>query len=261
MPYDVRYCAYIDILGFSELIDKLDRGEAPYEYLKDLLTKVHNPPETLAGSSHDADFHAQSISDAVALSAADNIRGLGAIFHSINQLAIALLQQGFFIRGAIVKDKLHHHDQMIFGRALVRAYRLESAIARYPRVMVTREVVADIRERADESSVQRMLRRADDGPMFLHILREVELNALPFVLGSAASSIDDPRFGGRLEAFAEIAKQIQLRFDEATDNPAHFDKVKWFADYWNDTIELWGVRGFERIRGAGVDRKPAVWGA
>ncbi|HZL41329.1 MAG TPA: hypothetical protein VFC45_13750 [Pseudolabrys sp.] len=260
MPYDTRYCAYVDILGFGELIDKLDRGETPYDFLKDLLTKVHNPPETIAGSSEDADFRAQSISDAVALSAADNIRGLGALFHSVNQLAVTLLQQGFFIRGAIVKDKLHHDDKMIFGRALVRAYRLESTVARYPRVMVTREVVDDIRDRADEQSIQRMLRRADDGPMFLHVLREIEIKALPFVLGSAGVKIDDTRFSGRLLQFCDIPKQLQRRFDEATDNPAHFDKVKWVANYWNDTLELWGVEGFEQIKGPGVDRKAAVWG-
>jgi hypothetical protein len=260
VPYDARYCAYIDILGFGELIDKLDRGETPYDFLKDLLAQVQHPPETIAGSSKDADFRAQSISDAVALSAADNMQGLGAIFHSVNQLAVNFLQQGFFIRGAIVKDKLHHDDKMIFGRALVRAYRLESTISRYPRVMVTREVVDDIRRRAGKGSIESMLRRADDGPMFLHVLREIEIKALPFILGSAVVKVDDPRFIGRLIPFCDIAKRIQHRFDEATENPAHFDKVKWFANYWNSTVKLWGVEGFERIHGPGVDPEPAVWG-
>jgi len=27
---------------------------------------------------------------------------------------------------------------------------------------------------------------------------------------------------------------IELRLDEAMDNPRHFEKVLWFARYWND---------------------------
>ncbi len=126
--------------------------------------------------------------------------------------------------------------------------------------MVTREVVDDIRARADEQSIESMIRRADDGPMFLHVLREIEIKALPFVLGGAVVKIDDLRFSGRLLPFSDIAKQVQRRFDEATDNPAHFDKVKWAANCWNETVELWGIEGFEKVKGPGVDRKAAVWG-
>jgi hypothetical protein len=259
LPYDTRYCAYIDILGFRELVDKLDRGETPYNFLKDLLREVHNPPTTSAGSSLDADFRAQSISDAVALSAADNLRGLGAIFHSVNQLAVSLLQQGFFIRGAIVKDKLHHDSKMIFGRALVRAYQLESTVARYPRVMVTREIANDIRNKAGEASVGQMLRRSEDGPMFLHVLREIEVRALPHRLGSEVKKLDDPRLSGMLVQFGKIGEQIQRRFDEAVDNPAHFEKVKWFANYWNATTDGWRVDGLPSVRGPGLDPR-TMWG-
>ena len=44
--YGQRYCAFIDILGFSALIEKLDVGSTPLDALRDLLSKVHNPPPT-----------------------------------------------------------------------------------------------------------------------------------------------------------------------------------------------------------------------
>src|SRR5262245_26569023 len=112
--YEQRYCAFIDILGFSELIQTLDTGAVALEHLRVLLSKVHNPPATNAASMPDAEFRAQSISDAVALSGATNARGLGAIIHSINRLAIDLLMEGFFIRGAIVRDSLFHDDKTVF---------------------------------------------------------------------------------------------------------------------------------------------------
>jgi hypothetical protein len=99
--YETRYCAFVDILGFGELIEKLDSGATPLQALRDLLAMVHNPPPTNAAASPRADFRSQSISDAVALSAAATPSGFGSIIHSINQLAVELLAQGFFIGGAL----------------------------------------------------------------------------------------------------------------------------------------------------------------
>jgi hypothetical protein len=171
--------------------------------------------------------------------------------------------QGFFIRGALVKDRLYHDEKMVFGNALVRAYRLETTVVRYPRVMVTREVMDDIRG-VDEKTSKQLLRRSDDGPMYVHVLRAIEIAALPSVLGKKEMRrlrIDNPKFAGKLTQYACIADQLQRRFDEATDNPNHFEKVKWVANYWNETISEWEIEGFKRVTGPGVDRKPAYWGA
>ena len=260
--YEERYCAFIDILGFGELIGKLQSGGTPLHILRELLSKIHNSPPTNAGALARSDFRAQSISDAVALSAASNAAGLGAIIHSVNQLAVDLLTQGVFIRGALVKDRLYHDDKMVFGNALVRAYRLESTVVRYPRVMVTREVAEDVRG-IDEKTFNQLLRRSDDGPMFVHVLRAIEFAALPAALGTKETRrlrIDNAKFAGKLSQYACIVGQLQRRFDEATDNPNHFEKVKWFANNWNETISEWEIEGFKRVTGPGLEPKPAAWG-
>jgi hypothetical protein len=259
--YERRYCAFVDILGFKELIDKLDDGAIPLLSLRDLLSKVHNPPPTNAAALPTSDFRAQSISDAVALSAAPNPAGLGAIIHTVNQLAVELLKQGFFIRGAIVKDLLYHDDKTVFGRALLHAYALENSIVRYPRVMATREVVDDVRS-IDEKTYKQLFRRSEDGPVFVHLLRAIEIAALPIELGTQSAlhlRIDDAKFNGKLLPYAGIAGRLQRRFDEATDNPSHFEKVKWFGNYWNETIAGWSIAGLERVTGPGLD-KSAAWG-
>jgi hypothetical protein len=251
--YEDRYCAYVDILGFRDLVARLDKDDTQLLALQELLAKVHNPPETVVSSQPEADFRVQSISDAVALSAATNAEGLGAIIHSISRLAVDLLKQGFFIRGALVKNKLCHDDKMVFGKALVRAYELESTIVLHPRVMVTREVVEDLRGiRAADVDV--LLRQSDDGPMYIHVLRAIELEMLPLNIprDTRGRQISHPWFKGRLEPFVDIANQIQRRFDEATDNPRHFQKVQWFACYWNETVSNWGIAGFSRVKGPGT---------
>jgi hypothetical protein len=76
--YKPRYCAFIDILGFSDLINRLGAGETPFLFLKELLTKIHNPPKLEPGALSYAisDFQVQSISDAVAISTTPTAYGL-----------------------------------------------------------------------------------------------------------------------------------------------------------------------------------------
>jgi len=225
-----------------------------------LLEKIHAPPRTPGARSIKADFKAQSISDAVAVSAAPTLAGLAAIFHSLSILTVDLLCEGFFVRAGIAKGTLFHDSRMVFGEALLQAYRLESQIAVYPRIMVARDVAADLKVMS--SRVYRnWLRQSSDGPFFVNCLRVVELEVRK--LQYQSSSLDSAvhaKDSRRLSLYAKIAAQIQSQIEEAADAPDHFAKVRWFAEYWNEALSQWNVRGLERIRGVGLDPKPAVWG-
>lgn len=118
MSYQTRYCAFVDILGFTAAIRDLDRGSMGYEELRTILRAVHEPPPEVFALTKDHDLRAQSISDAVCLSTACNAGGLSLLFFSLEMLTLDLLRRGFFIRGGVVKGKLYHDHQMVFGEAL-----------------------------------------------------------------------------------------------------------------------------------------------
>jgi hypothetical protein len=66
--------------------------------------------------------------------------------------------------------------------------------------MVTGEVVEDLRQ-VRASDVDVLLRRADDGPMFIHVLRAIEMAALPYNIRDPEIpeiTTDDARLGGKL---------------------------------------------------------------
>ena len=246
-PYHERYCAFVDILGFSSLVDRLGRDQSTFDMMKGLLTQVHNPDKGSTKSWY-TEFRAQSISDAVAISTLKTSVGLIQLCNATERLSLELLAQGFFVRGAIVKGMLYHDEKMVFGEALVKAYHFESQIVRYPRIMLTRDVISDLEgyfERNElGSEVRKRFRQADDGPWHVHILRNLEL------LGENPGLISNPKH--RDGAFyAQCQSQIQRRLQEATDNPAHFEKVKWFAAYWN-TINLPLSGGINQIVGPGL---------
>ena len=200
--YQQRYCAFVDILGFRQLIADLRKKPEGVNALRLALATIYYPSpkgaEVFTDDDLASDFRAQSISDAVAISALPTSKGLQQVFLSLKALSMHLLSHGHFIRGAIVKGRLHHDDKMVFGEALVQAYDLETKVVQYPRIMILSDVAAD----AKKYWLTAFLKQADDGPYFLHVLRDIhdEIVAFPPVLH---------------ETYYDLKKIIERKFAES----------------------------------------------
>ena len=57
--------------------------------------------------------------------------------------------------------------------------------------------------------------------------------------------------GHQLAYYAKMRDMIQRRFDESVDTPRHFEKVQWFANYWNISIHEERA-GLTFIKGPGL---------
>jgi hypothetical protein len=245
-PYVVRYCAYIDILGFRELVRQIGEDELKLGEVANILSRVHQPRLANAFNPNAVQYRTQSISDAVAISVAPTVEGLHELFSSLHDLTMELLTEGYLLRGAIVKGRLYHDDKMVFGDALVKAYELEMQIVRFPRVMITREVALDLNvDNALAQTCQTFMRQADDGPVHLHPMRRMllEFNNAPM----KPDDVEDDRFG----EYHRIKQMLERRLYTAMDNPRHFEKVQWFARYWNKHLPD-GAASF-RVKGPGLD--------
>jgi hypothetical protein len=248
--YQERYCAFVDILGFRQLIERLNDDVGQFDALRNLLMRVHGTHSGTLADKKASDFRAQSISDAVAISTAPTQEGLADVFEALQLLSVDLLVAGYFVRGAVVRASLYHDDRMVFGNALVRAYSFESEVARYPRIIVAREVREDIiRFSAKPNNVISRpkidcLRQSSDGPMYLNVLEPVvslfKKKEHPYEKLSAAEE-------ARYRSYLSIRDRIQERYEESMDTPRHFEKVRWFARYWNEEIPQ---KLFLRIRDA-----------
>ena len=171
--YQERYCAFLDIMGFGDLINE----DASPIRLHSLLKKIHEPQSWSPDSIRLSNFRAQSISDAVALSTDATQNGLTHLFLTVEVLALDLLSTGYFIRGAIVKGDLYHDDKMVFGPALVHAYNLERAVVDYPRIMLPYNLFKDA-QAIWGMQYKEYMRQANDGPFFIHVLRRLDARAM-----------------------------------------------------------------------------------
>jgi hypothetical protein len=225
--YETRYCAFLDILGFSDLIGNIGKDGFSFEVVRDLLRKIHQPSKfDTAGT---ADFRATTISDAIALSSSFSANGLAVLVDTICRLVLGALEEGYFMRGGLCRGLLYHDDEMAFGEAFIKAYRLESSVARYPRIMVTKQVYDEAITSNVGGYLGSHLAQSEDGPYFVDVLENIRTELKVIDAGSAPPIIIEQR----LATFAKMRDQIARRLAEAADNPNHFEKALWFAAYWN----------------------------
>jgi hypothetical protein len=181
------------------------------------------------------------------MSAVGTSEGLDAMLYALEALTLDLLTEGYFARGALIKGQLHHDDKMLFGPALVEAYRLETEVVSYPRIMVSSDVLRTLKGWKGKD-YKPFLRFADDGPCYLHVLRRLE----------EIRTTENPD-AKIVERFTQIQRMVQKRFRQSIDEPRHFRKVQWFARYWNKVVPPGGIHGIFRVKGAGAELEPPEW--
>jgi hypothetical protein len=242
--YEERYCAYVDILAFRGLIAGLGDGSVGLDAIRKLLSQIHEHNPQFIGLG-DNDFQAQSISDAVALSTRLTASGLSILFDTLCRLSLALLYEGYFTRGAVCRGRLYHDPKMVFGDALVKAYTLESEVARYPRIMLAKDVVTDALGSNLRTYFADHIKQAEDGPFFLHFLQDLQTQC------ALANEAQLTSRAAVVMRFKLARDMIQNRFDDSVDNPQHFAKVQWLANYWNTSFKD-EPEGFSLVTGPGL---------
>jgi hypothetical protein len=58
----------------------------------------------------------------------------------LQSIAASALRIGFLIRGGATIGKLYHNSGVVFGEAMVEAYRIESGVSIYPRVVLSQRI-------------------------------------------------------------------------------------------------------------------------
>jgi hypothetical protein len=231
MPYASRYAAFVDILGFREIINKSSNNAKLVDELAIVLKSMEDRNAALEQVLGE-DFRAQNFSDSIIMSEAVSAQGLSHLLYQVQELALRLLQKGLLIRGGICKGDLYHEGSVIFGPAFIEAYRLERNAANFPRVIIGADVYSDVIQYGNDDDRWKHdfdsdLRFSDDGPVYVHVLKRfAKLNR------QEPASLDAEEV-----VQAQISESaLQSLISTSMHEPQHFEKVKWFAVYWNGTV-------------------------
>jgi len=264
--YEEQFTAFIDFLGFSEVSTSTDdttrlrllnlllslsalRGEFDLQStVEESGKKSQIKPAISTFSDHIViSFPLEPVFKE--MNSNEHVAGF-VIMMQFNRLltsiAAAALRIGFLIRGGATIGNLYHSRGVVFGDAMVEAFKIESRTSVYPRVVLS----SYITRRPAWIEKQMDLMKGEDGLYQFDYYK-------PLVLGAAMPGQD---YGANVRAwFTDVVEIVakNLRELESSGKLNELAKWTWFAREFR--------RGLERmnpglLKSLGVSLDTISWG-
>ncbi|MFM2018777.1 MAG: hypothetical protein RL007_2433 [Bacteroidota bacterium] len=193
--YENRIVAFVDILGFKEIIKKSERNlkklQLLYQTLEFLKKRENSYKWNLqlieieedAQKKGVSNFDIQSLttctcfSDSIVVSVKctdNNINEItSTLIANLSYIGAQLMTEGILLRGGITVGKLIHLDNgIIMGQGLIDAYQLESNSAKYPRILISEKLIKSLNYPIDTKKnrypYHQYLQRFEDGCVGFH---------------------------------------------------------------------------------------------
>ncbi len=159
--YQNKLVAFIDILGFSNLVSNSDNDPSKaslilstLKELEDYIQKensINEITETF-NNHHKSKIKYTQFSDSIVLSAdiifnkvgyeeigfieIPDYNSLLILCRNIAFLQARLINKGVLIRGGLTWGQIYHENNICFGPAFIRAHKLECSLAKNPRIII-----------------------------------------------------------------------------------------------------------------------------
>jgi len=242
--YENRIVAFIDLLGFKEII--MDTVVGKNMDNTENIGKVH---ELLLAMRRSLDIdegynefikskQVTQFSDSVVISFLhDEESAVFWTLFEIQCLIVEIVSKGFLCRGGLTSGKLIHTNKLLFGPAFIDAYLMESKKAIFPRIIVDPEVIETaINYRHEDhtpehirESIMDMLTKDFDDFYYIDYF-EKALECLN------DTSCDTP-------TYMDNIKQIIKRNIKNKD-PKIRKKYRWVREKYNETIKPYRKKAF-----------------
>lgn len=198
---DPHYVAFIDILGFSQMVESDCRNPSQkFEHLqklkqifKDLIPTAHSEVKFV------------QFSDSIVLSAIYDAKELTNFLDICRELQSALFLQGILCRGGIALGQHYMEDNFLFSEGLISAYQIESQTARVPRIVVSKDLIELVQYTHPDTKFHYLLTE-NDGETFVDYV-------------------------GTLPAPKVQELLLKLQRANASASTSVKDKINWLWDY------------------------------
>ena len=225
--------AYVDIVGYKQLVEKAYKKGKAEEFLKKLHHALKESHEHV-DPRHANVFHNVRKPDFSAFSAfTDNIvigyptqffgeEELGQAFRELSRFQMRLAINGFFLRGGISMGDLYMDDMVVYGPALFEAIEAEHSLARDPRIVLSISARRMVDEHLNYYAVQAHaqhvmdLRKDADKQYYVDYLNAVD---------SGYFSQNDLK---------EHKTQLECKLKDHKAEPPTWRKYMWVAQYHNE---------------------------
>ncbi|MBO0589259.1 hypothetical protein I2484_18360, partial [Sporosarcina sp. E16_8] len=142
--YENRLVAFIDILGFSALVQKSESDTLYAEKLYKALDNVQEAVKQneIKQSTENSALEMAQFSDSLVVSLPyTNSASFFSFVMKLNLIQKTLADEGILIRGGVSAGKLYHKGSISYGPAFIRAYNIENGLADYPRIVIDPQII------------------------------------------------------------------------------------------------------------------------
>ena len=237
------FVAFIDILGFSEMINSDNGTGNNLKVIKNAIeeaTKILEDRKQMPNHPYAywyEEFQVKSFSDCFCLSIPlqfnngdkDYKQNFISFYLWIEVFCNTLLKNGFLCRGGITQGWHYVDDKIIFSKALVEAYLLESKKATHPLILIHQDLINNLIEKGfkGERYYDYMFVHDTSGKSFLHPFNYSIVDALFF--GSFNNDFEKI-IEGRNELVEFFQPIIKRNIENLRGNSA-VDKWHWIKEF------------------------------
>lgn len=222
------FCVFLDILGFRDEIQEA-RKNGTEEELFNRLYSAMKKGETEAKDNEALLWEYKVFTDNVILGYPFDSAGMdkgenafGFLISSIMYYQMAMIEEGFFVRGGWSVGPLFVGDEMVFGSALLDAYDLENSKAVSPKIVLAPNVVALVKGHLNFYADKK------DAPQYEELLMDVDGQYFVNYL-----SVLDYGEGIDWDGIKLHKDVIEKRLKENQAEPKKWHKYLWAAHYHN----------------------------
>lgn len=248
MKYENRLVAFIDILGFKEIVkesesepEKIELLYSVLNYLKDWeiadnwnlrLVEIEEDAQKKGVQNFDirGKTNSTSFSDSIVVSVKvdNNINEMAStLIVNLAYIGAILIEKGILFRGGLtVGNVIHNENGTVFGQGLIDAYKLESINAKYPRIILSSKLLNQLNYPLEAKRYRypyhHYIERFVDGCAGFHqlIYFQVMENWTEMTVEKLIASLD------------KVRKVIVKGLDVSFEKPGVFAKYNWLKEQY-----------------------------
>jgi len=252
IKYERRIVAFIDILGFKEIVKQSEHDITKIELLYSVLNflkgwetsnnwdlkfvEIEEDAQKKGVTKFDirGKTNTTSFSDSIVVSVKvdDNINEMtSTLVANLAYIGAILIEKGILFRGGLTIGNIIHNDNgTVFGQALIDAYQLETKSAKYPRIVLSdkliRELNYPIETKRNRYPYHQYIHRFADGCVGFHQM----------IYYQVIESWIEMTFEKMILSLANVRKTIIDGLDNSFENPDVFEIYRWLKEQYNNLI-------------------------
>ncbi|MCW7483236.1 hypothetical protein [Leptospira kanakyensis] len=220
-----HYVAFIDILGYSNLVENYFKESKKESLLKkiEIIIDEAYKLDNLMLKKLNSDI--LFVSDSLIITIKEDrkdLHELDMLFAFLSYFQAKCLYEGIYVRGAVSKgdhySKKNANYQILISKALIKSVAIEKNQAIYPRIIVDNILIREITNKKNKSN-------------FVFINTENTDHFIDVFLGIVTWHHYYGKRESLVEILTKITNDILLKIEENITNNKVLEKYKWLLDY------------------------------